>query len=140
VVSHDRYFLERTVDSVWALLDDGQISMLPRGVDEYLERRSQALHIERLASPSVEPVETPAARAPKAAPGSAEEREARKALARIDKQLERMHGREAELNAAIVEAGQDYERLTELSAQLDVLAAEREALEHEWLEAAEALE
>ena len=44
VVSHDRYFLERTVDTVWALLDDGQISMLPRGVEEYLERRAQALH------------------------------------------------------------------------------------------------
>ncbi len=40
VVSHDRYFLERVTDSVWALLGDGQISMLPRGVDEYLERRS----------------------------------------------------------------------------------------------------
>ncbi|MFI2707454.1 ABC-F family ATP-binding cassette domain-containing protein, partial [Nocardioides sp. CER28] len=41
VVSHDRYFLERVTDSVWALLGDGQISMLPRGVDEYLERREQ---------------------------------------------------------------------------------------------------
>ena len=38
VVSHDRYFLERVTDSVWALLGDGQLSMLPRGVDEYLER------------------------------------------------------------------------------------------------------
>ena len=42
VVSHDRYFLERVTDSVWALLGDGQISMLPRGVDEYLERRESA--------------------------------------------------------------------------------------------------
>ena len=40
VVSHDRYFLERVTDTVWALLGDGQISMLPRGVDEYLERRA----------------------------------------------------------------------------------------------------
>src|SRR3954453_15721564 len=40
VVSHDRYFIERTVDTVWALLDDGQISMLPRGVGGYLERRA----------------------------------------------------------------------------------------------------
>ncbi len=39
VVSHDRYFLERVTDSTWALLGDGQISMLPRGVEEYLERR-----------------------------------------------------------------------------------------------------
>ena len=45
VVSHDRYFLERVVDSVWALLGDGQISMLPRGVDEYLERRAADLHL-----------------------------------------------------------------------------------------------
>ena len=36
VVSHDRYFLERVTDSVWALLGDGQISMLPGGVEEYL--------------------------------------------------------------------------------------------------------
>jgi ATP-binding cassette subfamily F protein uup len=41
VVSHDRYFLERVTDSVWALMGDGQISMLPNGVDQYLEARKQ---------------------------------------------------------------------------------------------------
>jgi ATP-binding cassette subfamily F protein uup len=140
VVSHDRYFLERTVDSVWALLDDGRVSMLPRGVEEYLERRAAALHLEAVAIPLVELVETPAARPPKATAGSAEERAARKALARIDRQLERVAAREAELNAAIVEAGQDYEKLTGLSAELDQVAAERESLELEWLEVAEQLE
>ncbi len=44
VVSHDRYFLERVTDSVWALMGDGQISMLPRGVDEYLEMRAAQPH------------------------------------------------------------------------------------------------
>ena len=43
VVSHDRYFLERVTDSTWALLGDGQISMLPGGVEEYLERRAALL-------------------------------------------------------------------------------------------------
>ncbi len=147
VVSHDRYFLERTVDTVWALLDDGQISMLPRGVEEYLERRSQSLH---LADPSLlmssgdgsasgAPQNRPEA-VPKAKAGSAEEREARKALARIDRQLERVAAREAELNAAILEAGQDYERLAAVSAELQQVAAERDDLELEWLEAAEVLE
>ncbi len=147
VVSHDRYFLERTVDSVWALLDDGQISMLPRGVDEYLERRAAALH---LADPSLlvtsndgsaseSGPERPVA-VHRAARGSAEEREARKALARIDRQLERVAAREQELNEAIVAAGQDYDRLAELSAQLDEVAGERDTLELEWLEVAEALE
>ena len=36
VVSHDRYFLERVTDVVYGLLDDGQISLLPGGVDDYL--------------------------------------------------------------------------------------------------------
>jgi ABC transport system ATP-binding/permease protein len=137
VVSHDRYFLERTVDTIWALLDDGQVSMLPGGVEEYLSRRAQALHLEA-APPPVGPVEASAA--PKAAPGSAEDREARKAIGRIDRRLERVAVREAELNDAIVAAGQDYERLTELSAQLSEVTAERDALELEWLEAAEVLE
>jgi len=142
VVSHDRYFLERTVDTIWALLDDGQISMLPRGVDEYLERRAAALHLES----GLLPVESgePSAVAPdstvKVKPGSAEEREARKAIARIDRQLERLAAREAELNAAALDAGQDYERLAQVSAELSQLSGERDELELEWLEVAERLE
>jgi ATP-binding cassette subfamily F protein uup len=143
VVSHDRYFLERTVDTVWALLDDGQISMLPRGVEEYLERRAVQLHLGPAAG-APEAGAGPAASGghtgPKAKAGSAEEREARKAIARVERQLARVTAREAELNAAILEAGQDYERLAELSAELQQVAGERDDLELEWLEAAEALE
>ena len=146
VVSHDRYFLERTVDTVWALLDDGQISMLPRGVEEYLERRSQALHLAESgllmrsnpdSNPDSATDETRHVQKPST--GSAEERQARKAMARIDRQLERVGVREAKLNAAIVDAGQDYEQLAQLSAELQEVAAERDQLELEWLEAAEAL-
>ena len=54
VVSHDRYFLERVTDSIWALMGDGQISMLPRGVDEYLERRRREL--QAASAPSQQPV------------------------------------------------------------------------------------
>ena len=39
VVSHDRYFLERVCDVVWALPGDGSLVMLPGGVDDYLARR-----------------------------------------------------------------------------------------------------
>ena len=147
VVSHDRYFLERTVDTVWALLDDGQISMLPRGVEEYLERRAQALHLadpSLLMSSNDGSASDASANRPhtvhKAKPGSAEEREARKAITRLERQLERVGVREAKLNAAIIDAGQDYQRLAELSAELQEVTAERDELELEWLEAAEALE
>ena len=155
VVSHDRYFLERVTDSVWALLGDGQISMLPRGVDEYLERRTADLsrvdaELRRAVVSSAEDASTrrelpeeaaSASSAPgRAKAGSAEERAARKNIARIDKRLERIAEQEAALNAEILEHAQDYEKLAGLSARLDELAAEKEELEMEWLEAAEILE
>ena len=56
VVSHDRYFLERVTDSTWALMGDGQLSMLPRGVDEYLEmRRATATQQTRKETATKEP-------------------------------------------------------------------------------------
>jgi ATP-binding cassette subfamily F protein uup len=154
VVSHDRYFLERVCDSVWALLDDGQVSMLPRGVDEYLERRSAALRAGAVGSTSA-PVAgaigtaatsagtsaATSAAAP-AAPAASQQaiREARKALARIDKQLAKAMAREEELHAQLAEHASDYEKLAELHTALREVAARKEALEEEWLEAAAVLE
>ncbi len=148
VVSHDRYFLERVTDSVWALLGDGQISMLPRGVDEYLERRAKAMHLDVAPPPAAAaPVPTApagpgsvAADAAKAKPGSAEERAARKTVARLDKVLARLAEREAELTAELAAHASDPDRLTEISHALGDLHDEKEAAELEWLEAAELLE
>ncbi|WP_370248062.1 ABC-F family ATP-binding cassette domain-containing protein [Nocardioides sp.] len=140
VVSHDRYFLERVTDSVWALLGDGQIRMLPRGVEEYLERRAALLADAARAASQSTPVPSTAAAAPKARSGSAEERAARKTIARLDKALERVAAREAELNDALAAAATDYERLAALGAELDAVLAEKDDLEAEWLEAAELLE
>jgi len=147
VVSHDRYFLERVTDSVWALLGDGQISMLPRGVDEYLERRLPAetsprdtREVTSLQASGHSVTSEASPEASRARAGSAAEREAKKSLARIDKQLARIAEREAELHAEIEAHISDYERLADLGGQLDAVLAEREALELEWLEAAEVLE
>ncbi len=137
VVSHDRYFLERTTDSIWALLGDGQISMLPRGVEEYLERR-RAGAVE--AAAPVDSARASSAAAPDAArSGSAQERSARKTIARLDKRLEKLAAQEQALNAEVQQHLGDHQRLADLSKRLDVLSAEREDLEVEWLEAAESL-
>ncbi|MFC5728551.1 MULTISPECIES: ABC-F family ATP-binding cassette domain-containing protein [Nocardioides] len=153
VVSHDRYFLERVTDSVWALLGDGRISMLPRGVDEYLERRRHAEMgvpgarngTSETSTPELLPEKSQlgAEEVPsrgKARAGSAEERTAKKALARLDKQLARLSEREAELTAALSEHASDPEKLAQVAAELGSLQEEKEAAELEWLEAAEVLE
>jgi ATP-binding cassette subfamily F protein uup len=154
VVSHDRYFLERVTDSVWALLGDGKISMLPRGVDEYLERRA-ARRTADAAAASVPPARTsdaaaarttgasdaPASGVPaKARAGSAEERAARKTLARIDKRLERIAEQEAALHDEMAAHITDHEVLARVGAQLGELQAEKDELELEWLEASEHVE
>jgi ATP-binding cassette subfamily F protein uup len=146
VVSHDRYFLERVTDSTWALMGDGQVSMLPGGVDEYL-RRHVTSGAPRPPDQSVPAAQNPstshfegAELGAKAKAGSAEERTARKAIARIDRQLERIAEQEASLHAEMAEHLSDHEALARLSKQLRELADEKEALEQEWLEAAEFLE
>ena len=39
VISHDRYLIERVADSTWALFGDGNLTNLPRGIEQYLEVR-----------------------------------------------------------------------------------------------------
>jgi len=136
VVSHDRYFLERVTDSTWALLGDGQISMLPRGVEEYLERRAQALREEDARLAAAGRADSQAGPAVSAA----DQREARKAVARIDRQLSKLAEQEAKLHAELAEHASDYERLAELDARLRELLAQKEALEEEWLDAASLLD
>ncbi len=145
VVSHDRYFLERVCDSVWALLGDGTVKMLPRGVDEYLERRratlaEHAAAAAAAAGSSGSPAVAVSGGSAGSASSPAEQREARKAVNRIDKQLAKVQAREDDLHAQLVEAATNYERLAELNEQLRAVTAEREALEEEWLEAASVLE
>jgi ATP-binding cassette subfamily F protein uup len=77
---------------------------------------------------------------PKARAGSAEERAARKTIARLDKQLERIAVREAELAATIAEHASDPDRLTGLATEMTALLEEKETAELEWLEASELLE
>jgi ATPase subunit of ABC transporter with duplicated ATPase domains len=141
VVSHDRYLLERMCDRQVALLGDGKVRDLPGGVEQYLELRRASLsdaNVE-IATRSVAQSTSVSQHLHGIATGAsaAEQREARKTMARIEKQLARLAEREERIHAAMAEAATDHERVAELSAQLREVADEREALELEWLEAAE---
>ncbi len=148
VVSHDRYFLERVTDSIWALLGDGTIGMLPNGVEQYLELRKTggASGFETVAAqPSPPPAVGEGASAPvskpsKAKVGGAEERAARKTISRVENKIARLLAREVELNASIAEVADDYETMGKLAEELRAAQAERDGLELEWLEASALLE
>jgi ABC transport system ATP-binding/permease protein len=129
VVSHDRYFLERVSDHVVALLD-GALAYLPGGVEEYLERRARELAAApRAAARSAVPSVGAAAR----------QRTAQKELGRLERQLEKVSGQEAELTVALAEHASDYTKLIELGAQLRAVQNEKAGLEDRWLSLAEEL-
>jgi ABC-type multidrug transport system ATPase subunit len=135
VVSHDRYLLERVCDRQVALMGDGRVRELPGGVEQYLELRHALEASSSGAAQSPAPA-APAGAAP-AGPSAAELREARKDMARIERQLARLSEREERLHAAMVEAATDHAKVLELNGQLREIVDERESLELEWLAAAD---
>ncbi|MFG2076565.1 ABC-F family ATP-binding cassette domain-containing protein [Nonomuraea maritima] len=144
LVSHDRYFLERVTDRCVALLGDGKLSLLPGGVDEYLERRAAGTAVTaRVASQSASAqpgaIET-ASTAPTAVGLSAkEERELRKELNRLERQLDKLSEQESKLHAAMAEAAGDYAELGTLDARLREVLTQKDTVESEWLEVADRL-
>ncbi|WP_153394372.1 ABC-F family ATP-binding cassette domain-containing protein [Ornithinicoccus halotolerans] len=139
VVSHDRYLLERVTDRQVALLGDGTLRDLPGGVEEYLRLRHAQ---QQQPSGDGRPASGGAAaqQAERSGPSAAEARVARKALARVEKALTRLHEREERLQHRMAEAATDPERLTELTRELDAVREEIAGLEAEWLETAEVVE
>jgi ATP-binding cassette subfamily F protein uup len=165
VISHDRYFLERTCDDVYALLGDGRVRHLPRGVGEYLAlREGVGWRASGVVEPSAgaaggraagssapstddrpvpAPISTSSAQAaPQAASGlsGAAAHAARKELARIEGRLARIDAAQAELHEQMALAHTDHLALAGLAAHDAGLAAERAELEERWLELGEALE
>lgn len=135
VISHDRFFIERTTDKVMALLGDRALRMLPRGIDEYLERRQR---MEEETTPSAAPAPRSSG-TPAAAPAvSAQEaRAAKKELQKVERQLDKLSTRETTLHKQIAENATDFEKVAGLDAELRELVTERDELEMRWLELAE---
>lgn len=132
VVSHDRYLLERVTDQQYAVMN-GAFRHLPRGVDQYLELRSQQ-----------QQVGTAKAAAPAAAAtsklGGAELRNSHKEHAAAGRKIEKLNGRIAEIHVAMAEHDQsDFTGLGKFSTELTAVQEHLDAVEFRWLELEEAL-
>ena len=129
VISHDRYFLERVCDRFYGLLGDELLRDLPRGVDQYLEQSADSVSSQNSATP-------------KQSTGSsaAEQRQLKKDLARLDKQIVKGKERIAELLAEQERESANHQRLIELTSELASAASELASREEEWLQVTLALE
>ena len=128
VISHDRYFLERVCDRFVGLLGDKKVRDLPRGVDEYLEQRAKDLDSASELQKE------------KKTSNAAEQRQLKKGLTRLDRQLEKCASQIKELEATQEAAAFNPEELINIESQLSGLKAEKSKLEEEWLHTTLSLE
>jgi ATP-binding cassette subfamily F protein uup len=128
VISHDRYFLERVCDRFVGLLGDKKVRDLPRGVDEYLEQRANS--IASVATVVKE----------KKSSSAAEERQLKKDLTRLERQMEKCDSAISTLIAEQETAAFDAERLIAITSELAELQAAKAKFEEEWLQVTLALE
>ena len=128
VISHDRYFLERVCDRFVGMLGDGELRDLPRGVEQYLEQREEAVSARnRQESLS------------KAPSGAARERALKKDVARLERQLEKSEAKILKLLAEQEGAAFDPLRLGEVDLELALERRIKFELEEAWLIAAHEL-
>ena len=129
VISHDRYFLERVCDRFVGLLGDGAMRDLPRGIDQYLENRAAVNEKSKVID---KPLKGPSS--------AAMQRQVKKDLARLERQIEKAGAREIELLAELEAASFNAEELIRLTSDLESHRSKKIVLEEEWLQANDALE
>ncbi|MCC3763611.1 ABC-F family ATP-binding cassette domain-containing protein [Glycomyces sp. TRM65418] len=133
VVSHDRYFTERVADETWALLGDRRLRMLPRGVEEYLERRADVV---KTAVSQAQGAGGAAAASAAKSP-AAVDRATQKELSKLERRLEKVEERIAVVHAEMAESATDPGKLAELQDRLTALETERDEIEERWMELAD---
>lgn len=124
VISHDRYFLERTCDRFYGLLGDESLRDLPRGVAQYLELRSELVSNDS----QVEVREIGDA---------AKARLIKKEMAKLEKQIEKLTLDLSALKSEEVASAFDHEKLLKLNDRIQDTSSRKEALEMKWLELSE---
>ena len=149
LVTHDRYLMERVTDNQYALIN-GKIRHLPRGVDEYLElvgrttdeRGGVVASSNGKASASKQPSTSAGEQATGAASklSGGEIRTLRKSMASAERKMDTLRGKIEGIHQAMTEVDpSDYVKLGDMQKEIKEIEAQIEALEEEWMEAAEAL-
>ena len=136
VVSHDRYFLDRTVDFL-AVFENGRFS--PRYPAPYSTYQQLRQEDEQAAAPAAAAKPRPAESAPAAKPRKLTWKEKRE-LEELDGQVEALEQEKADLQAAINAIGGDYQQLQILSGRLEQCETSLEAIMERWLELTEIAE
>ena len=139
VVSHDRYFLDRTVDRLFCF-ENGRLERFEGNYSEFLDHRRELEKAEELKRSAPSSKQSAATPSPQASTKSTSTKPRRrsfkeaKELEQLDSQLPALEARKAELEEAISSGSAD---LTSLSQELATLLETLANAEERWLELSE---
>ena len=129
-VSHDRYFIEKFAERIWAL-EDGTIRDFKCGYSKY---RSILEH-EAMVKPVVADAPKPKKEKPKGGT-----KEIDKLIRRLEREIEKKENLVAELDAKIEVSGADYQELTRLLGEKEEAELLLMDLMEQWETAQESVE
>ncbi len=124
-VSHDRYFIEKFADRIWAL-QDGTITDFRGSYRDYCSWRDRQLLIQQ-AEPKKAPVR-------KTEPGKPRTPNADKLIAKTEREIARLEAKLAELDELAEENATDYQKLMEIEEHKEELNEELLILYEKWEE------
>lgn len=144
VVSHDRYFLDRTVDNIFAFESDGNIRQYPGNYSVYLdykkaEEETQQQIISKEKAKNVETLQTTSQ------PKETETKKKRRLSTWEKREFEQLEGKIAQLEAEKADAEKallnvapgNYSQVQKLYEQVEALKQAIDAATERWLELAE---
>jgi ATP-binding cassette subfamily F protein uup len=140
-VSHDRYFLDRTVERLLVFDGEGQIRLFPGGYSMYRElyEREQAEREQSAAKKTAAPAKAQSAPASSAAPQGKRKAsyKERRELAGLEERIATLESEIATVQEKMAQPDQAYTVYQELGERLAQLSGELENTFERWTELAE---
>ena len=128
VVSHDRAFIDRTVEEILALDGEGGAALVVGGVDAWLRQRTAKPNVPRSApmKNSPPPIQK---KSGKRSPSTLN-----RLIAGVEKDMAKRTTRQTALYQDIADAGSDHVKLAALGEELAEIQSAIAVLENQWLE------
>lgn len=135
VVSHDRYFLDRTIDHIFRFEGDGRIREYPGDYSAFLEIKERE-EKEAEAKNSTQKKETSVNKEAPAKKKKLSFKE-QKEYESLEKEIAQLGKRKAELEADLVNCGSDFTKLQAVTSEIESITKTLEQKENRWVELAE---
>lgn len=136
IVSHDRYFMDRIVDHILAFEGEGKIRDFIGNFSEYREAKSREDALEKNAVSKPEPVKEIVAVPEIQQPASQKRKmsfKEQRELETIEKEMPELEQQRAKIMDQLNNET-DYEKVSQLSAELETISEKLENYEMRWLE------